>query len=99
MAKRDGAPLGAPCWVDLFTADPDRSRAFYGERFGWTSEDAGPDYGHYVNFAKDSLPVAGMRNDGQSGMPDAWSVYLATDDGAGGRDTLVSTGGVTGSHR
>jgi len=79
MTKRQDAPLGAPCWVDLFTTDPDRSRAFYGELFGWTSGDAGPDFGHYINFSKDGVLVAGgMRSDGQS--PDAWSVYLATDD-------------------
>ena len=81
MTKRDLAPIGAPCWVDLFTADPDRSRAFYGELFGWTSEEAGPDYGGYINFSKDGIQVAGcMRNDGSNGTPDAWSVYLATDN-------------------
>ena len=81
MPKRDVAPIGAPCWVDLITSDPDRARAFYGELFGWTSEDAGPEYGGYINFSKDGMRVAGgMRNDGSSGMPDVWSVYLATDD-------------------
>ena len=81
MPKRDLAPVGAPCWVDLFSSDPDRSRAFYGELFGWTSEDAGPDYGGYINFAQDGIAVAGgMRNDGSTGMPDVWSVYLASDD-------------------
>jgi predicted enzyme related to lactoylglutathione lyase len=80
VPKRDQAPLGAPCWVDLFTSDPDRSRAFYGDLFGWTSEEAGPEYGGYINFSKDGIAVAGgMRNDG-SGNPDVWSIYLATDD-------------------
>src|SRR6185369_17818891 len=73
MPKRDVAPIGAPCWIDLFTHEPDRIRGFYGELFGWTSEDAGPDYGGYINFAKDGIAVAGcMRNDGASGAPDAW---------------------------
>jgi predicted enzyme related to lactoylglutathione lyase len=81
MPKRDAAPIGAPCWVDLFTSDPDASRAFYDTLFGWTSESAGDEYGGYINFSKDGIAVAGcMRNDGQSGMPDLWSVYLATDD-------------------
>lgn len=22
MPKRDSAPIGAPCWIDLFTTDP-----------------------------------------------------------------------------
>ena len=50
MPKRDDAPIGAPCWVDLLTTDPDRSRQFYGALFGWTVEDPGEDYGGYVNF-------------------------------------------------
>ena len=37
-------------------------------------------YGGYFNFLKDGVQVAGgMRNDGESGTPDCWSVYLATD--------------------
>jgi len=71
VPKRETAPVGAPCWVDLFTSDPDRSRAFYGELFGWTSKDAGEEYGGYVNFLKDGVMVAGsMGNDGSSGSPD-----------------------------
>ena len=94
MPKRDAAPIGAPCWVDLFTSDPDKSRAFYGRLFGWTSEDAGEEYGGYINFFKDGVPVAGcMRNDGSSGTPDLWSVYLATDDAQATGDAAVENGG------
>ena len=94
MPKRDVAPIGAPCWIDLFTHEPDRIRAFYGELFGWTSEDAGPDYGGYINFAKDGIPVAGcMRNDGESGAPDAWSVYLNTADAAATVEAATEQGG------
>jgi predicted enzyme related to lactoylglutathione lyase len=79
MPTRDLAPIGAPCWIDLFTPDTDRARAFYGELFGWTSERAGDDFGGYINFSKDGVMVAGcMKNDGSG--PVAWSVYLATDD-------------------
>ena len=81
MPQRDVAPNGAPCWIELFTSDTDTDRAFYGELFGWTSESAGEEYGGYINFSKDGMPVAGcMHNDGQAGMPNLWSVYLATDD-------------------
>jgi predicted enzyme related to lactoylglutathione lyase len=94
MPQRDAAPIGAPCWVDLFTSDPDTSRAFYGQLFGWTSEEAGEEYGGYMNFFKEGLPVAGcMRNDGQSGVPDVWSVYLATDDAQATVDAAVAHGG------
>ena len=94
MPQRDEAPIGAPCWIDLFTSDPDRSRSFYGELFGWTSEEAGEEYGGYINFSKDGLPVAGaMRNDGQSGTPDVWSVYLATEDAKATADAAAANGG------
>jgi predicted enzyme related to lactoylglutathione lyase len=94
VPRRDSAPIGAPCWVDLFTSDPEKSQRFYSELFGWTVEDPGPDYGGYVNFHKDGVPVAGsMPNDGQSGVPDVWSVYLATDDAQATVDAAVAHGG------
>jgi hypothetical protein len=63
------------------TSAPDKSRSFYGDLFGWTSEEAGPEYGGYINFSMDGVQIAGgMPNDGQSGAPDGWFIYLATDD-------------------
>ena len=41
MPRRDTTPVGHPCWIDLFTSDPDRSIAFYGELMGWEAERAG----------------------------------------------------------
>jgi predicted enzyme related to lactoylglutathione lyase len=81
VPKRDDAPIGAPCWVDVLTTDPARTRDFYGRLFGWTVEDPGEEYGGYVNFLSQGIHVAGcMRNDGSAGVPDLWSVYLATAD-------------------
>lgn len=81
MPKRDSAPVGAPCWVDLFTSDPDRSRAFYRELLGWRPEEPNEQFGGYFNFSKDgSLVAGGMRNDGEAGVPDHWNVYLAVED-------------------
>lgn len=94
MPKRDSAPLGAPCWVDLFTSDPDRSTAFYGRLLGWAAEDAGPEYGGYINFSRDGERVAGcMRNDGTQGVPDHWNVYLATADAKATVDAAAANGG------
>ena len=79
MPLRESAPIGAPVWVDLFTSDTDKAQAFYGALFGWTAEGSADEYGGYINFSKDGHHVAGcMKNDGTSGMPDVWSVYLAT---------------------
>jgi predicted enzyme related to lactoylglutathione lyase len=94
MTKRDSAPVGAPCWIDLMTSDPDQSQAFYTELFGWTVEDPGPEYGGYFNFLKDGIQVAGgMRNTGENGMPDLWSVYLATANAQATVDAAVAQGG------
>lgn len=72
---------GAPCWIDLFSSDTERAKDFYGRLFGWTTLDPGPEYGGYFIFQKDGKAVAGcMRNDGEQGAPDAWSIYLNTDD-------------------
>ena len=95
MPSRDTAPIGAPCWVDLFSSDTAKARAFYEQLFGWTSEEAGPEYGGYINFAKDGVGVAGcMHNDGTQGAPDVWTIYLATDDAQKTADAAVANGGV-----
>lgn len=38
------------------TSDPEKSRAFYGQLFGWTAEEAGEEYGGYISFFKDGCP-------------------------------------------
>jgi predicted enzyme related to lactoylglutathione lyase len=73
--------VGAPCWIDLYSSDTDKAAGFYGALFGWTTESAGPEFGGYFTFLKDGKHVGGcMSNDGAEGYPDAWSVYLTTDD-------------------
>ena len=81
MPTREGAPLGAPCWIDLSTSDVERAKDFYGTVFGWTFESAGPEYGGYISASKDGQPVAGlMYNDPQWNSPDVWTTYLHTAD-------------------
>lgn len=93
MPTRETAPIGAPCWVDLMTSDAERSRAFYSELFGWTAEEPNPEFGGYFNFAKDGVRVAGGMPNQQAGMPDVWSVYLATDDAAKTLELAAANGG------
>lgn len=52
MPKRDVAPNGAPCWIDLFSSDTEAATAFYTELFGWTAESAGEEYGGYITMSK-----------------------------------------------
>ncbi len=100
MPTRDTAPTGHPCWIDLMTSDPDASRAFYGELFGWTSEAGGEEYGGYITFAKDGVAVAGAMDKsaipGDGGaMPDVWSVYLSVVDAAATQKAVEAAGGQT----
>ncbi|HWD52002.1 MAG TPA: VOC family protein [Acidimicrobiales bacterium] len=94
MTQRDTSSPGAPCWADLLTSDPDKSQAFYGQLFGWTAADPSDEHGGYVNLSKDGKLVAGcMKNDGQSGAPDAWTVYLATPDAKATTEAAAAHGG------
>jgi uncharacterized protein len=92
---RQGAPLGAPCWIDLSTSDVDRAKDFYGNVFGWTFEDAGPEYGGYVNASKGGHYVAGLiHNDPQWNSPDIWSTYFHTSDIKATMAAAVAAGAV-----
>lgn len=95
MPIRDSAPLGAPCWIDLTTSDVARAQDFYGTVFGWTFNAAGPEYGGYVNAAKDGHPVAGiMANRPAAEVPDHWATYFHTADI---QTTLAAVTGARGS--
>ncbi len=97
MASRDHAPIGAPCWADLWTSDVDGSRSFYAELFGWEAQPPNPDFGGYFMFTRDGVPVAG----GMGDMPDmpagnTWNIYLATDDiERTVREAVVSGAGIS----
>jgi predicted enzyme related to lactoylglutathione lyase len=81
MPTRDKAPIGAPCWADLWTSDVEGSRKFYGELFGWESEDPNPEFGGYFNFTRHGLMTAGGMGDmGDMPATNSWKLYLATDD-------------------
>jgi uncharacterized protein len=93
---RQGAPVGAPTWIDLATSDVERAQQFYGNVFGWTFESAGPEYGGYINAFKDGNAVAGlMRNDPQWGVPDGWTTYLHTADIKATLATAIAAGAAT----
>jgi len=81
------------------TGDPDASRAFYGELFGWTSEVGGEEYGGYITFQKDGVTVAGAMDKnntpGGGAQPDAWSTYLAVEDADATQKKVEAAGGST----
>jgi len=94
MPIRDGAPLGAPCWIDLTTSDIDRAQDFYATVFGWTYESTGPEYGGYINAARDGHRVAGlMANRGEIQSPDNWATYFHTADINATMSAVTGAGG------
>jgi uncharacterized protein len=81
MPTRDRAPIGSPCWVDLWTSDVEGSRKFYGELFGWEAQDPSAEFGGYFMFTRDGVPIAGGMGDmGDLAADNSWKIYLTTDD-------------------
>ncbi|MCK9898623.1 glyoxalase [Parafrankia colletiae] len=80
MPAHETTLTGAPCWVDLMTADVDGARRFYSELFGWTAQESDSEFGGYFNFTRNGRPVAGGMPKQQPELPDVWSVYLLTQD-------------------
>ena len=93
MTRRETAPIGAPCWVDLFTSDLDRSSAFYTELFGWTAESAGRGVRRLRQLLEGRRARRWAHEQRRSsGAPDAWSVYLATPDAEATVDAATERG-------
>ena len=81
MSTRDSAPIGSPCWTDLWTSDVEGSRRFYSELFGWEAQEANPAFGGYFMFTRNGVPTAGAMGDmGDMPANNSWSIYLATED-------------------
>jgi predicted enzyme related to lactoylglutathione lyase len=81
MTTRSKAPLGSPCWVDLWTSDVEGSRTFYSELFGWEALEPSPEFGGYFMFTRDGVPVAGGMGDMADLKADnTWKIYLDTPD-------------------
>jgi predicted enzyme related to lactoylglutathione lyase len=85
-------------WVDHTSPDVQAAARFYGELFGWQSQDLGEQMGHYTMFSSSGKTVAATTPPMSPGNPPAWSTYISTDnieqtarrvDGAGGK-TLVA---------
>ena len=86
---------GDPVWADLMTSDVAGARRFYGEVFGWTFEETPESFGGYVNVLKDGAVVAGLmgKEAGMEDIPDAWTVYLASDDAMTTTEAAHAAGG------
>jgi hypothetical protein len=75
------------------TSDTDRSRDFYCQLFGWSADEPAEEFGGYFTFSRDGAPVGGCMASQPGAGPDAWSVYLATDDAAKTVEAATANGG------
>jgi predicted enzyme related to lactoylglutathione lyase len=81
MPTRDSAPIGSPCWADLWTSDVEGSRKFYSDLFGWEAQQPSPEFGGYFMFTRNGVPTAGAMGDmGDMRANNTWKIYLGTDD-------------------
>ena len=81
MPTRNSAPLGSPCWTDLWTSDVEGSRSFYSGLFGWEAQEPSPEFGGYFMFTREGAPIAGGMGDmGDMRADNTWKIYLSTDD-------------------
>ena len=70
-----------PVWVDLSTAEADRSRNFYSKLFGWQIDvNPDPQYGGYGRATSKGLDAAGITPTQSKDQPTAWNFYIGTDD-------------------
>ncbi|HEY5112876.1 MAG TPA: VOC family protein [Coriobacteriia bacterium] len=81
MADATAAVVNKPVWVDLSSADPTASRAFYAGLFGWDVEvSADPQYGGYAVAKIGDKDVAGIGPTQSPEAPTAWMLYIGTSD-------------------
>lgn len=81
-------------WVELATSDPEKAQEFYSQLFDWrmdVSED--PQYGAYAMAMLGEGPTAGIGGKQDPNMPDAWSLYIGTDDIDGLAARITDAGG------
>jgi predicted enzyme related to lactoylglutathione lyase len=81
MAETKTAIANKPVWVDLASSDPEGSRKFYAQLFGWKIEvNPDPQYGGYAMAEVGGKNAAGIGPKQDPSAPTAWSLYIGSDD-------------------
>ncbi|HXM56799.1 MAG TPA: VOC family protein [Candidatus Dormibacteraeota bacterium] len=91
MADNGHAP-GTPIWVDMSSADPSASAAFYTALFGWTADEANEEYGGYRMLRQDGKMVAGLGPQMAPG-PTVWTTYVKVADADATAAKVEAAGG------
>ncbi|MHC4937682.1 MAG: VOC family protein [Planctomycetota bacterium] len=80
--KEGGSPVGQFIWEELLCTDPAKAAAFYGEVFGWSTEemDMGP-MGVYRVQKRGDIGEAGIiQKPADTPGPSSWLSYVHVDD-------------------
>ena len=92
---------GTFCWPEVGSPDPEASKKFYGELFGWTFTDTPlpPEAGggSYTIFKLNGKDVAAMYRLGEEmkkqGIPPNWGAYVAAESADDAAKKCVALGG------
>jgi uncharacterized protein len=74
--------VGALCWADLNTRDPEKAAAFYADWLGWTFETGKDGYRHIINGTDKQNMIGGVPPEmhGPPGTPSHWMSYFHVAD-------------------
>ena len=99
MAKFESYEQGTPSWIEHSSPDPQASKEFYGQLFGWgfednpMTDDDGTDMGTYSIAKIEEDRVAGLGPVMAEGQPSSWGVYLAAADVDAAVEKAADAGG------
>ena len=77
-------------YVEFVTMDIARSKQFYGEAFGWSFEDWGPEY---ISFSAASAGIDGGFRKGEQAASGSPLIVLYADDLAATETAIIKAGG------
>ncbi len=82
-------------WNELSTSDPSTARSFYGELFGWTSEDFMPmgEFGEYRFFAHEGATIGAVCGVKPGGSDAGWRYYIRVPSIAAAVEAVKAGGG------
>src|SRR3712207_6832212 len=95
MPEKTAYQPGEPIWVDLASADPAASAAFYGVLLGWTATEPRQDFGGYASFLRGERQAAGLVPLMAPEQPTTWTCYVASDDADKTAELVEQAGGST----
>jgi len=96
VLKRDGYPVGVPCWIDIIQPDLDATMAFYGGLFDWEFEVRTPPAAPsaYAYARREGLLVAGVGGPPAAGDdPSGWTTYIWVESADEAAAAVEANGG------